>query len=157
MTQAEYLERQACINRPRPKHDMADNNLISLHIAPSSGTPIYRQLMDQIQRLVASKTLSVGAELPSVRKLAAELAVNPMTVSKAYSALEMQGVLSRLRGKGMVVAENRNQQLDLTQRLQHLDSTIEKLLLEASQLNISDEQLQGHLSKKLRSSKKTNE
>ena len=131
-------------------HPMADNTLISLQIVPSSGIPIYRQIMDQIQRLVASKTLAVGAELPSVRSLAALHAINPMTVSKAYSALEMQGVLDRIRGKGMVVAENKEQQLDLPQRLKHLDGTLEKLSLEASQLNISDEQLISYLSKALK-------
>jgi GntR family transcriptional regulator len=130
---------------------MAESNLISLHIEPSSGTPIYRQIMDQIQRLVASKTLRVGDELPSVRNLAARHAINPMTASKAYSALEMQGTLSRIRGKGMLVAENLNQQFDLEQRLQQLDATLARLSLEARQLDIADEQLLNYLRKTLQS------
>ena len=70
-----------------------------------SGTPIYRQLVDQTSQLVASGQLAVGEQLPSVRAVAAELGVNPMTVSKAYSLLERDGVILRRRGLGMVVAE----------------------------------------------------
>ena len=134
---------------------MSDSKLIALHITPSSGTPIYRQLMDQIERLVASKTLAVGAELPSVRNLAAEHAINPMTVSKAYSALEMQGILTRLRGKGMVVAENEEKQLNVNQRLSHLNQTMEKLILESKQLDISEQQLVSHLSSLIKADAKS--
>lgn len=133
---------------------MTNNKLISLHISPSSGVPIYRQLMDQIQRLIASKSLQVGAELPSVRKLAALHAINPMTVSKAYSALEMQGKLTRLRGKGMIVADTQSSQLDLKSRLRQLDGTMEKLSLEAQQLGIENEQLLEYLENTINRSRK---
>ncbi|NKB32130.1 MAG: GntR family transcriptional regulator [Pseudomonadales bacterium] len=129
---------------------MSDSKLIALHVSPSSGIPIYRQLMDQIQRLIASESLAVGAELPSVRNLAEQHAINPMTVSKAYSALEMQGILTRLRGKGMIVSDNNSSQLKVGERLQQLDSTIEKLALEADQLGIEDEALVGYLAKLLK-------
>ena len=76
-------------------------------LSSASGTPIYRQLVDQTSQLVASGRLGVGDLLPSVRTVAAELGVNPMTVSKAYSLLEREGVVARRRGMGMVVAENR--------------------------------------------------
>ncbi len=124
-------------------------SLLGLHISPSSGIPIYRQLMDQIIRLVASEILPVGSELPSVRNLAKQLTVNPMTISKAYSALEMQGVLTRVRGKGMIISENTSPQLDLTQRVEQLDNTIAKLALEARQLNVSKAQLLEYLDKKI--------
>lgn len=129
---------------------MTDKTFIALHISPSSGTPIYRQLMDQIQRLIAGKSLKVGDELPSVRNLAAQHAINPMTVSKAYSALEMQGVLTRLRGRGMIVADNQSTQPNLGDRLQRLDETIANLCLEARQLNIDDEQLLNYLARTLK-------
>ena len=70
-----------------------------------SGTPIYRQIVDQTCQLVASGQLRLGEQLPSVRAMAADLGINPMTVSKAYSLLERDGVVSRRRGLGMVVAE----------------------------------------------------
>jgi GntR family transcriptional regulator len=77
---------------------------VILHIQPQSPEPIYRQIGDQIRRLVAGGQLAAGTVLPSVRDVAATYAINPMTVSKAYSQLEAAGVLERLRGKGMVVA-----------------------------------------------------
>lgn len=71
----------------------------------ASGTPIYRQLIDQTTQLIASGRLAPGDLLPSVRAVAAQLGVNPMTVSKAYSLLERDGVVVRRRGMGMVVSD----------------------------------------------------
>src|SRR5947209_18587417 len=67
----------------------------------SSGVPIYRQLMDQVRALVASGRLAEGDLLPSVRQVAQDLQVNQMTVSKAYSLLERERVVERVRGHGM--------------------------------------------------------
>jgi len=77
---------------------------VDFHIQPSAPEPIYRQIVEQVRRLVAGGQLAPGAVLPSVRDVAATHAINPMTVSKAYSLLETEGVLERLRGKGMAVA-----------------------------------------------------
>ena len=62
-------------------------------VVTGSGEPIYRQLVDQVRRLVAGGQLAAGDELPSVRETAQALAINPMTVSKAYSLLETAGML----------------------------------------------------------------
>ena len=70
-----------------------------------SGMPIYRQIVDQTCQLIASGRLPRGELLPSVRALAADLGINPMTVSKAYSILERDGVVTRRRGLGMVVEQ----------------------------------------------------
>ena len=75
-----------------------------LHVDPASPEPIYRQIAEQLRRLVAAGQLRPGHGLPSVREVAAAHAINPMTVSRAYSQLESEGVLERLRGKGMAVA-----------------------------------------------------
>lgn len=129
---------------------MENSKLISLQISPGSSTPIYRQLMEQIQRLVASKNLKDGEELPSVRVLAGQLAVNPMTISKAYSSLELQGILLRRRGKGMIVADNKEHQLGVEQRLNQLETSIERVLMEAQQLNITDNQVVNHIKRLLK-------
>src|SRR5580658_3835590 len=76
---------------------------ILFHANPTSGVPIYRQIMEQVLLLVASGRLSAGDLLPSVRQVARELQVNPMTVSKAYSLLERDGVVELVRGHGMRV------------------------------------------------------
>ncbi len=78
---------------------------IPFEIHPSSGVPIYRQLVDQVYALLAGGQLAEGELLPSVRRVAQAAAVNPMTVSKAYSLLESQGVVQRVRGQGMRVTK----------------------------------------------------
>ena len=108
---------------------------------PQSGTPIYRQLIDQVRRMVASGQLAAGAELPSVRELALEHAVNPMTISKAYSLLEAEGVLERQRGKPMAVAAQARTQAPRTDRLEQLDGQLDHLVLSARQLELSQEDL----------------
>src|SRR5689334_18353983 len=75
-----------------------------LLIQPAAAEPIYRQIASQLRRMIASGQLSPGEPLPSVREVAGHHAINPMTVSRAYSLLEAEGQLERLRGKGMVVA-----------------------------------------------------
>lgn len=103
---------------------------------PQSGIPIYRQLVEQIKRLVAAGQLSPGSELPSVRELALEHSVNPMTISKAYALLEAEGLLERRRGKPMTVAAGRHNGVPLQKRLRHLEKDASELVLAAKQLEI---------------------
>lgn len=103
---------------------------------PHSGIPIYRQLLDQVRRLVASGQLAPGAELPSVRELAVAHAVNPMTVSKAYSLLEAEGLLQRNRGRPMTVSAGRKAQASLAQRMKQLEPAARQLVLSARQLEL---------------------
>ena len=107
-------------------------NLFS--IATGSSEPIYRQLVEQVRRLSASGQLRPGDEMPSVREIAQALALNPMTVSKAYSLLEMEGVLARRRGLGMVVAESASTQP--ADRAGLLRPTLERAAVEARQLEL---------------------
>ncbi len=110
-------------------------------VNPQSGTPIYRQLVEQITRLIAGGQLAAGTELPSVRELAELHTVNPMTISKAYALLEGQGLLERQRGKPMRVAARRRNQAALTQRLQRLEPAAAELVLAARQLEIGKKEL----------------
>jgi GntR family transcriptional regulator len=105
-------------------------------LSPQSGTPIYRQILEQARRLIASGQLAPGAPLPSVRELAHEHAVNPMTISKAYAMLESEGLLERNRGKPMTVALRQKNQAALKQRLQELEDEIRQLVLAARQLQL---------------------
>jgi GntR family transcriptional regulator len=73
----------------------------ALTVAPTSGVPIYKQLVDQIRARVAGGRLPAGEFLPSVRQVAEHLQINPMTVSKAYSLLEKDGIVEFVRGQGM--------------------------------------------------------
>ena len=103
---------------------------------PQSGTPIYRQLLEQVRRLVASGRLAPGDALPSVRELAVEHAVNPMTISKAYALLEAEGLLERNRGKPMTVATQPKSQAPARERLRRLDHEAAQLVLAARQLKL---------------------
>jgi len=103
---------------------------------PQSGTPIYRQLMDQVRWMTASNQLKPGDELPSVRELAVEHAVNAMTISKAYSLLEAEGVLTRQRGKPMTVSSDHGGSEPKTRRLQRLEELITPMATAAIQLQL---------------------
>ncbi len=108
---------------------------------PQSGIPIYRQILEQARRMVASGQLAPGAELPSVRELAIKHAVNPMTISKAYSLLEAEGLLERNRGMPMTVASQSRSASPLTKRLQQVQPLVEQTVLAAKQLELSEAEL----------------
>jgi GntR family transcriptional regulator len=105
-------------------------------IATGSSEPIYRQLIDQARRLVAGGQLAPGDAMPSVRDIAQALALNPMTVSKAYGMLEMEGLLTRRRGLGMVVADQPTHERSVESRADLLRPTLERAALEARQLEL---------------------
>ena len=77
---------------------------LHLQIDERSGVPVYRQIMDQFKYYVAGGTLRPGDQIPSIRELAAALAVNPTTVVKAYTELEREGVIEKRHGKGAFVS-----------------------------------------------------
>jgi GntR family transcriptional regulator len=107
-------------------------------LKPHSGVPIYRQLLEQIRRMAASGQLPPGTELPSIRALALEHAINPMTVSKVYSLLETEGVLERHRGKPMTVARPKRTQSPLASRVKQIEPHVEHLVLAARQLELGE-------------------
>lgn len=113
---------------------------LQFEIHPSSGVPIYRQLMDQLRSLIASGRLMEGDLIPSVRQMAEELQVNLMTVSKAYARLELDGVLERDRGVGMRV-KSPQAGGTRTERLQQLRPLADQLATLAWQLKLTDEQV----------------
>ena len=118
---------------------MADDPTI-FEINPTSGVPIYRQIVDQVLAMVAGGTLHQGDLLPSVRQVAQGASVNPMTVSKAYSRLEAEGVVRRARGLGMeVLAPSANGSLE--ERKQQFRETIEPALHRARQLGLDSKQI----------------
>jgi GntR family transcriptional regulator len=104
---------------------------------PNSGVPIYRQLLEQVRRMVASGQLRAGTQLPSIRDLAVKHAVNPMTVSKAYSLLEAEGLLERNRGKPMTVTSHRGGSSLPAKRMCQLEPHLDQLILAAHQLELS--------------------
>jgi GntR family transcriptional regulator len=116
---------------------------------PHSSVPIYLQLIEQVRRLVAGGQLAPGAELPSVREMAQEHTVHPMTISRAYSLLESEGILERHRGKPMTVAPPTKRQSSVAARLKQIEPQLEALALSARQLELSADEVIQQLKKKL--------
>lgn len=104
----------------------------------SWGEPIYQQIVGQIRRLIAAGVLAPGMALPSVRQMACKFGVNPMTVSKAYSALEAAGMVVRERGKGMIVSHDGAGKRDAPARLTMLRETVARAAFEAKQLGLPE-------------------
>jgi GntR family transcriptional regulator len=73
---------------------------------PSSGVPIYLQLMEQVKHSIETGALRPGEQLPGIRPLAEELVINPNTVAKAYRELEHEGVIELRHGAGAFVSAN---------------------------------------------------
>ncbi|WP_435276354.1 GntR family transcriptional regulator [Psychrobium sp. nBUS_13] len=109
-------------------------------ISPSSGVPIYKQLLSQIERMILNGYFAQGDSLPSVRQVATDLDINPMTVSKAYGLLEERGYVERLRGKGMIVAK-RDEEVSEKEKLTMLSTMIKDLISEAQLIGVSQQQL----------------
>ena len=98
-----------------------------LSVDPHSGVPVYRQVMEQIKFHIASGLLRPGAELPATRALSAQLGVNPMTISKAYSFLEKEAVVERRPGRPLIVKslqEDRIMAEKIDQLRQELRATV---------------------------------
>jgi GntR family transcriptional regulator len=77
------------------------------HLDLQTGVPVYRQIIDQVRGGIASSALKVGDQLPTVRQLAVDLAINPNTVVRAYRELELSGQLETHQGTGTFVSEKR--------------------------------------------------
>ena len=116
----------------------------SFHVNPSLGLPLYRQLMDQVRQQIAAGRLSPGDFLPSTRGLSQQLEINAMTVSKAYSLLERDGVVEVIRGQGMRVRAPQSGgdgRLGLRQRQEELLPRVRQLWAQAHQLALTADQV----------------
>jgi GntR family transcriptional regulator len=95
-----------------------------------SGVPVYRQLIDQVQAGIATGTLTVGHQIPTVRQVAVDLAINPNTVMRAYRELEIRGVLDTQQGTGTFIAAQQPP-IDGDGRARRLDQLIDEFVARA--------------------------
>jgi GntR family transcriptional regulator len=86
------------------------NGAFAFRLDDNSGVPVYRQLIDQVTGGIAAGVLSPGTQLPTVRQVAVDLAINPNTVLRAYRELEIRGVLATQQGMGTFIAERPSSQ-----------------------------------------------
>jgi GntR family transcriptional regulator len=122
---------------------------MGLHINTASRVPIYQQLAQQIREAIARGELQAETSLPSVRQLSRELVVNPNTVARAYTELEREGLLVSRPGRGIYVAQPRN---DLTRaaRDRRLTEQIDRWLTEAVHLGFSADEVLRLVAKRVR-------
>ena len=96
-----------------------------------SGVPFYRQIIDQMKSAIATGQLEPGDRLPTVRQLAVDLSVNPNTVSRAYTELELTGLVDTHMGSGTFVGQKKVEQ-DEVERRRILDEISQEFLSRAS-------------------------
>ena len=129
--------------------------MLRIEITTGNSVPIYRQIVGQIRQAIAIGKLSVGESVPSVRGLAAELAVNPNTVAKAYSLLVRDGALESHQGRGYIVAQRR-EIYTRKERQRRLEEVMDPFLAEALSLGFEAEQIQSEVAKRLQRLAKIN-
>ena len=95
-----------------------------------SGVPVYRQIIDQVQAGVATGALTPGHQLPTVRQVAVDLAINPNTVLRAYRELEIRGVLETQQGTGTFISHRQVKPND-TERERQLEQLIGEFVARA--------------------------
>ena len=119
-----------------------------LTITTGAGTPIYRQIVDQVRLAVVTGDLPAGQAMPSVRSVAERLVVNVNTVVKAYGELVRDGVLESHHGKGFFVAQKR-QVYSKAERVRRLRLARDAFVREAVFLDFTDDEIRRAVDDKL--------
>ena len=98
-------------------------------VNPASGIPLYLQLMEQVKYAVETGALREGDQLPTIRKLAADLVMNPNTVVRAYRELEYEGIIELRHGSGAFIKESVAGRARLIHQAQAItQSAVERLM-----------------------------
>jgi DNA-binding transcriptional regulator YhcF (GntR family) len=122
--------------------------VIEFHLDPRSGVATYLQIVQQVKEALRLGVLGVGDQLPTVREVVAELAINPNTVAKAYRDLEREGLVVARQGRGTFVAST----LALPSLHHHraLRAQLERWLEAAEQAGLDEESIRALVSTTLR-------
>ena len=113
---------------------------MKLIVNHSSMQPIYEQIVDQVKDKIMHGELSAGEALPSVRTLAKELKVSALTVKKAYDALEEEGFVNTVHGKGSYVAFA-NHSLLLEEKKKEVEADLERAIQKGRRCGMTDEEI----------------
>jgi GntR family transcriptional regulator len=111
-----------------------------LHLNPASGVPIYLQIENQVKHYIAAGALATGDALPSVRKVASDMRINPNTVARAYQNLERDGLLRSVPGGRTYVAENSTGLLK-SEKIRRLRPYARQIAVEGSQLRLDPQDI----------------
>jgi GntR family transcriptional regulator len=111
-----------------------------IQISAGLGTPIFKQIVDQVRLAAVIGKLQPGAQLPSVRALAERLVVNPNTIARAYGELQREGIIDSQQGRGVFVAKPR-QIYTKAERLRRIEPLVEALANEGVAMGFSPDEL----------------
>lgn len=113
---------------------------MQIRISEHDGVPIYLQIVNQVKNLVASGRLQPEEELPSIRGLAEQLLINPNTVARAYRELEVAGIVTKKRTTGSYISAS-TPEMTKEERIEAIAPKVESLVLEASHLGLTSEEV----------------
>jgi len=125
--------------------------VIEFHLDPQSGVATYLQIVRQVKDALRLGTLDVGDQLPTVREVVADLAVNPNTVAKAYRDLEREGLVIAQQGRGTFIASTLAH-ASLLEYHAELRQELERWLESASRAGLDEESIRALISTTLRES-----
>ncbi len=121
--------------------------MIEFKLDIKSGVPFYRQIVDQIRYGIASGHLLPGEQLPTVRDLAVRLEINPNTIRKAYSELEILGILDTQQGTGTFISHKEIEITD-SERDRMLRQICDELIARGQQYNLTLKEIFEHLQRR---------
>ena len=122
--------------------------MVEFKLDLESGVPFHRQIVDQIRYGIASDRLMPGEQLPTVRELAVHLQVNPNTVRKAYSELEILGILDTQQGTGTFVS-NKQVEIGADEKKRMLRQICDELVARGNQYGFTLKEIVTHMERRL--------
>ena len=123
--------------------------MIEFHLDPRSGVATYLQIVQQVKDALRLRTIDVGDQLPTVREVVADLAINPNTVAKAYRELERDGLVVGRQGRGTFVAGTLTPEASLP-HYDRLRAELERWLAGADEAGLDEESIRALISATLR-------
>jgi GntR family transcriptional regulator len=122
---------------------------MKIEVDPASDVPIYLQIVERIKHMIATGELAPGQQLPTVRRVAVELSVNPNTVARAYAELDKEGIISTQQGRGTFVVQVPDDKRLARMRAEKLHSIVQRALVQAFSLGYHVEEIQEAFAKEL--------
>jgi len=109
-----------------------------LRLNPASGVPLYLQLIEQVKHAIATGAIEAGEQLPSVRKMAEDLVINPNTVARAYRDLEQEGIIELRHGSGAFISDSVTARAKVMSKAQ---AVVESALDRLAAYDLSEEEI----------------
>jgi GntR family transcriptional regulator len=114
---------------------------ITFSLDAANGTPIYRQIIQQIEYAILSERLRPGDRLPTIRALSVDLKINPNTIAKAYGELEIRGILVTQVGSGTYIADKKPESSMEDTRNRKVQEVLRRFIQELKELGVKKDEI----------------